>query len=274
MKTNRSMTRTLGLLTLCLFASLASPEVQADSMLPRYRLEDLGLASKYSSTINSIPLLLWLSDGSVYGPNVTLDSTDKLYRKGDYLRIFDGKNPPDKYVLKKDGSDVNLLAGFDPGQVHLRNFSSNGYALFYDSTSNGTSSQFLFDTSSGEKNWIPDFIGSDSYAVSSINGHGEMVGKGEIGGWTSAIYYASINSEAVLLSSLVDNPGKWLLQAGTDINDAGEIVGYGYDLSKPTIDGIRAFKLVPVAPVPEPSTWLVLGVGSLWIFRKFHTSAT
>ncbi|MBI1325647.1 PEP-CTERM sorting domain-containing protein [bacterium] len=267
MKPDRSMTRTLGLLALCLFGALASPEAQADSMLPRYRLEDLGLASKYDHNIQN-PNLLWLSDGTVYAGGMPLDSTDKLYRKGEYLRSISYKNPPDEYVMKKDGSDVNLLAGIDPKTASFDTFSSSGKALFTK-----VGSQFVFETSTGQMTNFPTVVGNDTYSLLGINGLDEMVGTGWIGGERKAIYYASINSEAMLLSSLVDNPGQWLLQAGTDINDTGEIVGYGYDLSQPTYDGPHVFKLVPVAPVPEPSTWLVLGLGSLWIFRKFRPSA-
>ena len=267
MKTNRSMTRTLGLLALCLFAAMASPEIQADSMLPRYRLEDLGLASKYSSN-SADPNLLWLSDGSVYGVNITLDSTDKLYRKGEYLRIYDGKNPPHEYILKKDGSDVNLLAGFDPKTATFKTFSSSGKAIFSEA-----GSQFIFDTATGLKTNFPTYVGDDIYSLRGINGLGEMVGTGSIGGDTQALYYSSIGSEAAFLSTLVDDLGLWKLRNATDINDSGEIVGWGYDYSKSLDDGPRVFKLVPVAPVPEPSTWLILGLGSLWVFRKFRSAA-
>jgi hypothetical protein len=67
------MTRSLGLLALSQLATLVSPEAQADSMLPRFRLKDLGLASKYSSSSKSNPKLRWLSDGTVYGIGVFMD---------------------------------------------------------------------------------------------------------------------------------------------------------------------------------------------------------
>ena len=251
------------------------PAGWADAMLPRYRIEDMGLASKYSSD-GSNPVVWFLSDGSFTGEPSSIASEELRYRKGEYLRddVWSSQGRLEKFVLKKDGSDVNLLPAFDPNKINFRSFSSNGYALFYDSSGNGTTPQFIFNTSTGEKTWIPAYVGTDTYSLIGINGLGEMVGRGEIGGWTSAIYYASINSKALLLSTLVvDPPGKWLFQAATDINDAGEIIGYGYDLSQSTLEGRRIFKLVPVAPVPEPSTWLIIVSGSLWIFRKFRSSA-
>lgn len=248
------------------------PTGWADAMLPRYRIEDMGLASKYRSSSNSNPELVWLSDGTIYGDSITLNSTDdyKLYRKGEYLRADAYKSPGilDTWVLKKDGSDVNLLAGIDPKTSFFQTFSSSGKAIFSE-----VGSQFVFETSTGQKTNIPKIVGNDTYGLLGINGLGEMVGRGEIGGWTSAIYYASINSKANLLSTLVvDSPGKWLLEAATDINDAGEIIGYGYDLSQSTLEGRRIFKLVPVAPVPEPSTWLIFSLGSLWLLKKRFSS--
>ena len=107
----------------------------------------------------------------------------------------------------------------------------------------------------------------------AINGLGQVVGEANIDGiGTNATFYMTKYSEALLLSSLVEKLGGWSLIRATDINDAGEIIGYGNDLNKPDSD-YRVFKLVPVAPVPEPSTWLIIGSGSLWIFRKFRPAA-
>ena len=243
----------------------------AGAILPRYRFEDLGLASTYNSAVNSFPNVVWLSDGTVYGGNLTLDSTDKLHRKGEYLRadVWSSQGRLEEFVLNKDGSDVNLLSGFDPNTSDFQTFSSAGKAIFSE-----VGSQFVFDTSTGQKINIPRIAGNETYGLLGINGLGEMVGTGNVSGDTQALYYTSIGSKALLLSALVvDPPEKWLLEAATDINDAGEIVGYGYDLSQSTLEGRRIFKLVPVAPVPEPSTWLIIGSGSLWIFRKFRPAA-
>jgi hypothetical protein len=246
----------------------------ADVMLPRYRFEDLGLASKYSSG-GSDPVVWFLSDGTVASADSSIASEELRYRKGEYLRadVWSSQGRLEKFVLKKDGSDVNLMPDFDPNKMNFRSFSSNGYAIFYDSSGNGTSPQFIFNTSTGEKTWIPVYVGTDTYSLIGINGLNKMVGTGSVGGDTQALYYASIDSAALILRTLVDNPGQWVLRSAMDINDAGEIIGWGYDYSKPLDDGPRVFKLVPVAPVPEPSTWLILGVGSLWIFRKFRSSA-
>ena len=85
-----------------------------------------------------------------------------------------------------------------------------------------------------------------------------------------AIYYPSIASNAVLLSALVDNLKEWRLESATDINDSGEIIGWGYDYG---VDhSLRVFKLTPTVQIPEPSTWLIFGIGSLWLLRKRFSS--
>ncbi len=268
MKTTRSMTRTLGLLALSLFAAMASPEARADSMLPRYRLEDLGLASKYS--FGSNPVVWFLSDGTVAGGSTSIASEELRYRKGEYLRadVWSSQGRLEEFVLKKDGSDVNLLPVMDPKITTFTNFASNGHALFYISPGNGDSSQFVYDTATGEKTFIPTLVGDDRYSVIGINRLDEMVGTGWIGGERKALYYSSIGSEAAFLSTLVDDLGQWKLRYATDINDSGEIVGWGYDYSKPLDEGPRVFKLVPVAPVPEPSTWLIFAACGIWALRK------
>jgi|GEM_PF-4763267 len=47
MKTNRSMTRSLGTVALRLFAAVTVPNAQADAIQPRFRIEDLGPTSNW-----------------------------------------------------------------------------------------------------------------------------------------------------------------------------------------------------------------------------------
>jgi|GEM_PF-5619739 len=178
MKTNRSMTRTLGLLAMGLFATATTPqEGHADSMLPRYRLEDLGLASKYS--FGSNPVVWFLSDGTVAGGSTSIASEELRYRKGEYLRAdaWSSQGRLEEFVLKKDGSDVNLLPVMDPKITTFTIFASNGHALFYISPGSGDSSQFVYNTATGEKTFIPTLVGDDRFAVYGLNGLIEMVGR-------------------------------------------------------------------------------------------------
>lgn len=65
------------------------------------------------------------------------------------------------------------------------------------------------------------------------------------------------NGAGIDLNSLVDGTG-WIINSAQSINDWGQIVGYG------TISGRQeAFLLSPAAPVPEPSTAVLLLVTGL-----------
>ena len=94
------------------------------------------------------------------------------------------------------------------------------------------------------------------------------------GGLLGATFYQSATTEAILLNTLINGASNWHLSIAGDINDAGEIVGIGSDLNKPTPGG-RAYKLVPITPVPEPSSLLIGSLGiaaATWKFRKRRNS--
>ena len=251
------------------------PTGWADAMLPRYRIEDMGLLSQYSS-MDTSSRLWFLSDGGIWAERVALDSKDKLYRKGEYLLSFTYSNTTpgliSQYNLKQDGSDINLLKSIDPNSSSLVAFSSAGKGLFFENTGKSGYREIVYDTKSGQE--IPIDVSMSPVNIQSvfgINHAGEMAGEASFDSDVpGAIYYPSIDSKAVLLSTLVDNLREWRLKSATDINDSGEIIGWGYDYG---IDhALRVFKLTPTAQVPEPSTWLIFGIGSLWLLRKRFTS--
>jgi len=246
------------------------PAGWADAMLPRYRIEDMGLVSQYSS-MDTNSRLWFLSDGGIWAERVALDSSEKLYRKGEYLLSFTYSNTTPgmirQYNLKQDGSDINFLENFDPINSKLLSFSSAGQSLFEARGTNGYL-EFVYDTISGQKTIVDRSLSPiDLQFAFGINRMGEMVGQASfMSGGPGAIYYPTIDSKAVLLSTLVDNLREWRLQSATDINDSGEIIGWGYDLR--VNDSLRVFKLTPVAQVPEPASWLIFGLGSLWLLGK------
>ncbi|MBI1325880.1 hypothetical protein GC170_22195 [bacterium] len=269
MKTNRPMTRTLGLLALGLFAALTATEALADSMLPRYRLEDLGPAEEY---LGASPILF--EDGSV--DKYSNPSGKEYLRHGEYtyLNISVGGHPIE-HVLKRDGSDVNLMSGVNPDDIRFLDFNAKGQYLAYNrQTSTDIAREYVFDTTTSTKTFV-NLSGLDgvSQRVLGLNSEGNLVGYATLpGGVLGATFYQSATTEAILLNTLVDGASNFWLETAGDINDAGEIVGIGYDPSNPWAGG-RAYKLVPITPVPEPSTWLIFAACGIWAGRKkFSTS--
>ncbi|MBI1325487.1 hypothetical protein GC170_20165 [bacterium] len=263
MKTNRSMTRTLGLLALSLFAALTATEAQADSMLPRYRLEDLGPAEEF---LGWSPILF--PDGTV--DKYTNPTNKEYWRRGDYKfsTVEIGGGHISGYTLYKDGSDVNLLAGFNSSINYVQKINAVGQVLAEDLGNRDGLGPYIYDSATGTKTYV-NLSGIDGaqQTVYGLNSSGNLVGYATMsGGLLGATFYQSATTEAILLDTLIDGASNWHLSTAGDINDAGEIVGIGSDLNKPTPGG-RAYKLVPITPVPEPSTWLIFAACGIWAGR-------
>ena len=101
---------------------------------------------------------------------------------------------------------------------------------------------------------LPD-LGSGTTSVSGMNNAGQLVGSMGMGG--SSLHAILWQDGAIIdLNSLVEGTG-WTLECATDINDKGQIIGYG---TKDT--GRYAFLLTPdVAPVPLPAALPLFGSG-------------
>ena len=98
-------------------------------------------------------------------------------------------------------------------------------------------------------------LGGGSEAT-GVNNAGQVVGFSYPVGGTGAhafIYNAGQMSD---LNALIDPASGWQLSIAYDINDAGQIVGYGIHDASNT----RAFLLTPV---PEPSAFILLGMGAI-----------
>ena len=98
--------------------------------------------------------------------------------------------------------------------------------------------------------------GLNSYGM-GINKLGQVVGRSELlgGGSTHAFLYA--NGSMTDLNSLVEPGFEYVLRYAADINDAGQIAALGCSVSGTFCQGF----MLTLAPVPEPETWLLMGLG-------------
>jgi hypothetical protein len=69
------------------------------------------------------------------------------------------------------------------------------------------------------------------------------------------------------LDSLVDPSSGWALQEVTDINNSGQIVGWGLH------DGLQhAYLMNPIAPLPEPAMIMTVFAAMLPGLRRIRAS--
>jgi len=88
--------------------------------------------------------------------------------------------------------------------------------------------------------------------ATSINNRGQIVG---VSGTSTnffnplgavAIIWSSHNSPAQDLNSLIPANSGWVLLAATDLNDSGEIIGFGFITNNGFVPQLHAFALIPV----------------------------
>lgn len=98
---------------------------------------------------------------------------------------------------------------------------------------------------------------TDSSFAQGINEHGQAVGR-SYGGTTPAraFLWDEINGLQDLNDMLDASAAGWTLKGAVDINNAGQIVGWGINP-----DGSQHGYLLTV--VPEPSTFVLLGMGAV-----------
>lgn len=83
-------------------------------------------------------------------------------------------------------------------------------------------------------------------SATAINNHGQVVGRWSIGSQTPSTPFIWQDGVTQYLNDLVPSDSGWVLQSARDINDAGQIVGYG--LSLPDAQATRAYLLEPLIP--------------------------
>jgi len=185
-----------------------------------------GSLSAATGINNSGQVVGWASNGGA--------SWAVLYNSGSAIDLGTLSAP---YNFESVGSALN-----DLGQV-VGSSHTAGDAI---------SHAFLYE--SGSMHDLGILAGRTQSEASGINSNGVIVGKS----WTVAgDYRAVLWDEYGIqdLNSLIPENADWILKDATGINDNGEICGFGQYGGQQ-----RAFLLTPI---PEPSTFALLGVGAL-----------
>jgi probable HAF family extracellular repeat protein len=142
-----------------------------------------------------------------------------------------------------------------------------GQAVGIAQVAGGGGHAALFSTSGGANHKL-DTLGStlENFArATAINDVGQIVGGGATGRTLSENFAFLFQSGSFFdLNDLIDSAdplfGNVLLVTATDINNRGQIVGYGSYVENGTFGRARAFLLTPVL-IPEPATLAVIAAG-------------
>ena len=261
MKTTRSMTRTLGLLALSLFAAVTAPEAQADAIQPRFRIEDLGSTSKWGGTAP-----LFSQAGTIH----RFDEIPGPYGAGEYRleAMYEGQRTTKILVFKGD-SPTNLLTEEQSRSFagRARDITADGKILMISEPT--LTDYSIYDVNTGQMTLIKSSseIGDpgSKAQVYAINSLGQMVGQQS----GNAIFYDGFDATPLLLKDLVENLGDWKIYEVSDISETGEIIVSAH--GGPSI-GLHALKFVPITPVPEPGTFLIIASASaIYGYRRWRS---
>jgi probable HAF family extracellular repeat protein len=128
--------------------------------------------------------------------------------------------------------------------------------------SNTSNQRHPFYITDGTIRDLGTFGGTEGWCM-GINDQGQSVGFAMISSGVHHGFYYDGTNPMVDLNTLIDPTSGWTINEGDAINNRGQITGNG------TFGGVmHAFILTPV---PEPGTFVVLGVGVAVLLRRRRT---
>ena len=145
-------------------------------------------------------------------------------------------------------TDLGTLGGNDSSAFDINN---SEQIVGFAKTSSGLYHAFLYQDSVMHDLGLID--GDQNYAY-GINDLGQIVGHSNT---PNAFLYS--NGTMFSLNDLIDPASGWQLEHAFDINNHGQIVGYGY------INGAQHAYLL--TPIPEPASLILFLIGGIGIIR-------
>lgn len=265
-----------------------------------WRVDDLFRGFRYTPGAGTVDLGvdgLWSTrigdDGAVYGlpsdgPGRPADGVLAVDRSGAVTRTVSpvplmglaGRRADGAFVADRhDAAAQRSVAGVltdgvwrdllpdAPAYSHAQAFNSQGVVVGSVDTANPGGwydpHAFAFDPARGLVDLAAAMDGFIPFSIATgVNAHGRVVGYGaRTSEWQTFSFIYDLGTERFvdLATALVGADG-WSNLYFNDINDAGQIAGWGIFQDQP-----RAFVLLPTPPVPEAATasMLLAGVGAV-----------
>lgn len=168
---------------------------------------------------------------------------------GESNLAIDGQEPTHPY-LYEDGTLQDLGTLANRGVNSAVAINNAGQVAGYSAAPDGRMHAFLYDH--GALTDLGSFGGLD-VTIGGINQRGEVVGTGNTPDGPDVAFISS-NGGLVDLDTLIDATTGWHITSALDINDHGQIIGYGCRDTTCT-----AVRLDLAGAVPEPAAvWLLL----------------
>jgi probable HAF family extracellular repeat protein len=161
-----------------------------------------------------------------------------------------------RHAFLHDGTTMHDLGTLGGRNSFGRGINIHGHVAGYSHLAPGSTDQHAFLHDGTMMHDLGTLGGNNSFGY-AINAHGHVVGESNlVASGSSRAFLFTPPTGMINLASLVVLPDGWLeLTAALDINDSGQITGYGFWHGYQ-----RAFLLTPV---PEPSTVVTAAISLL-----------
>ena len=220
-----------------------------------YAINDYGIIAGRSYSSGNIRATIWNNAGArtLLG---TLGGSSYAYAINNQGQVV-GHSYSGGYrhaFLWENGTmhDLGTALGIE---AYTHDINESSQIAGYYKLANGTYNAFLWDEG---YTYIDPLTSAESTVATAVNDNTQVVGySGDY-----AFLWDEVNG-TIDLNSLIEEDSEWILTMANDINNAGQIVGYGINPS----GDYHAFLLTPIS-IPEPLSLSLLGASLVFLLRK------